>query len=685
MKQFYTFLSLKTKGKKTLRSITLGLGLLLGLQNVANAQVSTYTFAQSAGTFTPITGTVLGAATANTTTANLNSNVFPVTLPFNFVFNGTSYGSLNVSTNGFVSFGATAPGTTVTSPLSSATNTAYDGAISAFGRDISSFFDVNGITGNISWETLGTAPNREVVIQWRNFRPNSSTSATTVYSFSFQIRLHETSNVIDMVYDAGSYLVGSSNVSGTVQVGLRGSSNADFINRLNSTTLEFINSTQGTANSSSQSFHTNNTTPGMPSAGLTYTWTPPSCWAAQNLALVSSAPDSANISWAAPSIPPAGYDVYYSTSNTSPTSSTQPTNSNLSGTTAVLSPLSPATTYYVWIRSNCGSGNTSIWSATPLTFTSACQPPVISATSGATVCPGSTATLSATVDSGVTLTWYDASTGGNAVGTGATFTTPTLSTTTPYYVSASNGTSMFVGPVNPNSLTAGSATTASTTYYIQFEVTNQPITLVSTDVFPNAAGQSSEIEILQGPSTFSVINTVNFTSNIASDGTTAQTVPINMLLTPGTYRMRLSGGSYYRNYQSNAVFPYSIPNFSITTGSNISSDSYYFLYNLKVNTGCESARTMVTATVDAAACLSTSEVNGKDNIKVYPNPFSDYINISKPELVKSIRISDVSGKLIRNINQPESVLRLQDLSQGMYILQLDMKDGSKQSVKIIKK
>jgi hypothetical protein len=93
---------------------------------------------------------------------------------------------------------------------------------------------------------------------------------------------------------------------------------------------------------------------------------------------------------------------------------------------------------------------------------------------------------------------------------------------------------------------------------------------------------------------------------------------------------------------------------------------------------------MVTATVNSN-CLSTSEIDKKDAIKVYPNPFSEVVNISKPELVKSARVSDVSGKLIRMFNQPESVLRLNDLSAGMYILQLDMKDGSKQTIKIIKK
>src|SRR5690606_27354547 len=146
-----------------------------------------------------------------------------------------SYTSLNVSTNGFITFGATAPTTTYSTPISG--STAYEGAVSAFGRDISSFYDVAGRSGDISWEILGTAPNREVVIQWTNFRPTSLTGITSVYSFSFQIRLKETTNTVAVVYSQGDYLVGSTSYSSAInQVGLRGATNADFNNRYNDTT-----------------------------------------------------------------------------------------------------------------------------------------------------------------------------------------------------------------------------------------------------------------------------------------------------------------------------------------------------------------------------------------------------------------------------------------------------------------
>jgi len=66
--------------------------------------------------------------------------------------------------------------------------------------------------------------------------------------------------------------------------------------------------------------------------------------------------------------------------------------------------------------------------------------PTIDTTSGDTSCGSAELTLSATASvadaSTITYTWYDAPTGGNIVGTSATYTTNTLSETTSFYVTA---------------------------------------------------------------------------------------------------------------------------------------------------------------------------------------------------------------------------------------------------------
>ncbi|MCJ7935322.1 MAG: T9SS type A sorting domain-containing protein [Chryseobacterium sp.] len=84
--------------------------------------------------------------------------------------------------------------------------------------------------------------------------------------------------------------------------------------------------------------------------------------------------------------------------------------------------------------------------------------------------------------------------------------------------------------------------------------------------------------------------------------------------------------------------------------------------------------------------LATAETSkAKNEIRAYPNPFTDVLNIAKIDQVKSISVSEVSGRLVKTIDQPVSTLYLGDLKSGMYMVTLHMKDGSKQTVKAIKK
>lgn len=64
--------------------------------------------------------------------------------------------------------------------------------------------------------------------------------------------------------------------------------------------------------------------------------------------------------------------------------------------------------------------------------------PTVTTTTPANRCGTGTVTLSATASAG-TLSWYANSIGGVALGTGASFTTPSISINTPYYVEAKNG------------------------------------------------------------------------------------------------------------------------------------------------------------------------------------------------------------------------------------------------------
>ena len=87
-----------------------------------------------------------------------------------------------------------------------------------------------------------------------------------------------------------------------------------------------------------------------------------------------------------------------------------------------------------------------------------------------------------------------------------------------------------------------------------------------------------------------------------------------------------------------------------------------------------------------ASMLATNETSAaKNNLKAYPNPFADVLNISDASKVKNILVNDISGRLVKTIANPSSAIQLGELKSGMYIVTLEMKDGSKQTIKTIKK
>jgi gliding motility-associated-like protein len=93
--------------------------------------------------------------------------------------------------------------------------------------------------------------------------------------------------------------------------------------------------------------------------------------------------------------------------------------------------LSASTTYYVEAINVAGCNSTS---RTAGAVNMPAADPII--VQDASICPGTTATLSATTASNATINWYTSPTGGSPIYTGNTFTTATLIADTHYYVEA---------------------------------------------------------------------------------------------------------------------------------------------------------------------------------------------------------------------------------------------------------
>lgn len=88
---------------------------------------------------------------------------------------------------------------------------------------------------------------------------------------------------------------------------------------------------------------------------------------------------------------------------------------------------------------------------------------------------------------------------------------------------------------------------------------------------------------------------------------------------------------------------------------------------------------------EPTGALSTSETSAKKKITVYPNPFSNVLFISETENVKTVKVSDLTGRVVKVIENPSKEINLSTLNSGLYLVTMYFKDGSQHTVKTIKK
>jgi hypothetical protein len=160
--------------------------------------------------------------------------------------------------------------------------------------------------------------------------------------------------------------------------------------------------------------------------------------------------------------------------------------------------------------------------------------PSITATTAASKCDSGTLTLQATSNIG-TINWYQSATGGTSIGTGTSFTTPTLTNTTTYYVD-----------VFPSGCTTGTRTnivaTINTTPVISVTPAN-PIcennttTIVAsttTGILNWFTSATATIPIATGPNFTTPILNQNTTYYVEgnNNGCISNRIPITILVYP---------------------------------------------------------------------------------------------------------------------------------------------------------
>lgn len=149
-----------------------------------DAQVSSYTFASTVGSYTE--NSAGATAVPAIITDDAVSSVQDI--GFSFVYNGLSYNQFRMDSNGFITFNVATTSSILTNNLAGS-----DPLIVAPLWD-----DLAGsASSSATYEVTGTAPNRILTVEWRNWKWNYTASNPSI---SFQVKLYETSNALEFVY-----------------------------------------------------------------------------------------------------------------------------------------------------------------------------------------------------------------------------------------------------------------------------------------------------------------------------------------------------------------------------------------------------------------------------------------------------------------------------------------------------
>ncbi|MCF8450083.1 MAG: hypothetical protein K9G49_09465, partial [Taibaiella sp.] len=317
--------------------------ILLSFINVkANAQTTaSYFFSAFSSTYSSIasTGTGMGSSWFGDDRTQTG-----IGLGFTFNYCLTNYTTLSICSNGWTSF----PGSGSITWTNTAGNIASAGWLFPFWDDL-----ITHSPGGY-YQTTGTAPNRIFTMEWVGVTlyPAFSSSAP---SGNFQMKLYETSNVIEYWYGSNSY-----------------TSNSASIGISNSTTDYRTLPDFGTSPTPNTTF---NTVSGFPVANQVYRWSP--------------CPVTVTAS-ASAAVCPGGTVTLTGTTTGTSWSWTGPSGYTSTSLSPVLTGVT-ASGAYVLVASN---GTCTMNATTTVTVNPTPPVPVISPTATATICNGASLALS---------------------------------------------------------------------------------------------------------------------------------------------------------------------------------------------------------------------------------------------------------------------------------------------------
>lgn len=355
----------------------------------------------------------------------------------------------------------------------------------------------------------------------------------------------------------------------------------------------------------------------------------PSC--VEPMALVASNVTSTTtmVSWTGPNVAPAnGYQYFISTSNTAPLTTDAATGSTGAGITMTdLASLTPATTYYVWVRSICSTTDSSSWSSY-VTFTTACASIVPAYTQDFTTFPP--------------VCWSrlgagDATTGPTGTATGIWAADGFLNVGTTGAIKVNlyslNRIGWMISPTADLSLG---------NYSVSFDyaVTGWGVTTSSS------MGSDDSVKLLMSEDngiTWTVLTTFDITSAVSN---VTQTFTTNL-----------------SSISPNVKFA-----FLATDGIVDDTEDYdFFIDNFKLD-----------------AALASPTFNSS-SFSYYPNPVKNTLNLSYSENISDVSVFNLLGQQViaKVVNANQSQIDMSHLTSGTYMVKITANNQIK-TIKVIK-
>ena len=395
--------------------------------------------------------------------------------------------------------------------------------------------------------------------------------------------------------------------------------------------------------------------------GGSFTTTGGACNPPSNLVTSNITTNSATISWTAASPTPTEYDVYFSTSSTAPTASTTPVGS-LTQTAADLINLTAGTTYYYWVRSDCGATQSAwVYGGSFTTIGGGpCNPPSnleIGTITGNSAQIAWTAASPAPVEYDVyfstSSTPPNAATTpvGSLPGTEANLINLTDSTTYYFWVRSDCGGTQSAW------VYGGSFTTANITACLDAVYGQYP----ENQYTPNCTGNDEVIVTDAYASEFSFVDvypgkTYTFKSGVATDYITIGSGDGLAVYTSGTTPLEWQSG-------------------------NVTDVVRFFIHT---NSSCGAQNTNRVKSVRCTNTLGVDD-NVMEQLTLYPNPTKDVVQLFNATAMDRVEVYNMLGQLVHKetLNADTGTIHMEAFSAGTYFVKVFV-GTENQVMKIIK-